>query len=105
MNREQRINDLISTELNPQHLEVHNESHMHHVPVNSETHFKLIIVADKFTGISRINRHRLVNQLLADELQNGLHALSLHLSTPDEWDGAKNQVTRSPSCRDGYKNR
>jgi BolA protein len=48
------------------------------------THFRIYIVADAFKGKSRIARHRLINDLLADELKRGVHALAIHASAPDE---------------------
>lgn len=75
MNISTQINDLVVQELAPIRLDVVNESHMHNVPANSETHFKLVIVSDNFDGLSLVARHRTVNKLLADQLQNGVHAL------------------------------
>jgi BolA family transcriptional regulator, general stress-responsive regulator len=49
-----------------------------------ETHFRIYIVADAFKGKSRLVRHRLINDLLADELKGGVHALAVHASAPDE---------------------
>lgn len=104
MSRKERIEQIINENLNPNHLEIYNESHMHHVPKDSETHFKLIIVADKFGDLNRIERHRLVNKLLKSELDSDLHALSLHLFNSSEWNDKGETVLKSPACRDGYKN-
>lgn len=49
-----------------------------------ETHFRIYIVADAFKGKSRIARHRLINDLLAEELKAGVHALAVHAAAPDE---------------------
>lgn len=103
MTRENRINVTLTKNLEPTVLEIHNESFMHNVPEGSETHFKLIIVSEKFEDVSRVNRHRMVNRLLADEMEHGLHALSLHLYTPREWDSSKGKIAASPKCRDGYR--
>ncbi len=103
MSRENRIKQIIVNELNPSFLEVVNESHKHHVPDGAETHFKLSIVTNQFTGVSKIARHRLVNNLLAGELTTGLHALSLHLHTPEEWEKSNRTQPDSPACRDGYR--
>lgn len=102
MTRQDRIQTVINQELTPHFLEVANESHQHHVPKGSETHFKLIIVSERFNTLKSIARHRLINQLLADELKTGLHALSLHLYTLEEWENARGKVAKSPTCRDGY---
>jgi len=49
-----------------------------------ETHFTVEIVAAGFAGLSRVARHRMVNQLLAEELAGGVHALSLKTLAPGE---------------------
>lgn len=104
MTRKHRIETLISQHLPTATFDVINESANHHVPPNSETHFKLVIISSEFESLSRIARHRLINQLLADELANGLHALSLSLYTPAEWDANGKTIPASPACRDGYQN-
>src|SRR6185437_16187984 len=80
----------------PQRLEVvdesdlhaghHHEESGHHVTYDGtgETHFRIRIVSDKFEGMSRIDRHRSVNELLADELKAGVHALAIEPAAPGE---------------------
>ena len=99
------ITKILSDQLQPEHLEVINESHQHNVPKGSETHFKLIIVSDKaFTGISLIQRHRLVNSLLKEAFErHGLHALSIHAKTSAEWQAIDGSVVPSPRCLGGSK--
>lgn len=99
MTREQRIIALLSEHLQPVFLEVLNESNNHHVPAGSETHFKITMAAAKFRELSLVERHRLINTLLAKEFKQGLHALSLHLYTPEE----QKPSPQSPACRDGYR--
>jgi BolA family transcriptional regulator, general stress-responsive regulator len=103
MNRKQRIEEIISRHLTPLVLDVINESKNHHVPAGSETHFKLTVVSAYFISLTRIQRHRSINKLLSDELKNGLHALSMHLYTPEEWESSQNTTPASPACRDGYQ--
>lgn len=103
MSRKQRIEALISKEYNPNYLLVENESHKHHVPDDSETHFKIVLVSEQFQTLTKIARHRLINRLLAEELDQGLHALSLSLHTPDEWKNLSDAIPSSPACRDGYQ--
>ena len=81
--------------LAPLHLVVENESDRHAVPPNSETHFKVTLVAACFLGVSAVKRHQQVYQLLQAELTGGVHALALHLYAPDEWQG---QAPNSPNC-------
>lgn len=99
----QTITQKIRTSLEPSHLDVINESDRHNVPANSETHFKLVIVSESFEELSLINRHRKVNQLLADELAGGVHALSLHTMTETEWQAKQKAggVAESPDCLGG----
>ncbi|KAL7423407.1 BolA domain UV induced protein Uvi31 [Cryptotrichosporon argae] len=58
--------------------------------------FAVAIVSPAFVGKSQIARHRLVNGLLKDEFERmGLHALSLRLKTPDEWEREVRQRGRA----------
>jgi len=74
---------------------------MHSVPKDSETHFKVVVVSDKFENVKLISRHRLVNDALKQELAEGVHALSINAYTPQQWDQGK-QVERSPNCMGGF---
>jgi BolA protein len=96
--RYQRIEKYLTETLQPSVLEIIDESNNHRVPVGSESHFKLTIVALKFIGLNRVARHQLVYTCLAPELTTGLHALSLRLYTPEEWRKQPNPMP-SPSCQ------
>ena len=98
-----QIHTKITQALAPEVLEVTNESNRHAVAPGSESHFKLVIVTAQFANLNRIQRHRKVNALLAEELQQHIHALSLKLYTPSEWDAREGEVTQSPLCRGGSK--
>lgn len=87
-------------ELKPEHIEVMNESHMHGTP-SDDSHFKVVAVSSAFESQRLLQRHRLVNKILADELAGPVHALSLHLYTPAEWE--QSAVPESPACRGGSK--
>ncbi|MDH5518684.1 MAG: BolA/IbaG family iron-sulfur metabolism protein [Gammaproteobacteria bacterium] len=95
------ITDKIQQALNPLHLEVVNESHMHNVPQGSESHFKILVVSDEFEGQMLIKRHRLINQILNQELQQ-IHAMALHTMSPDEW-AEKGVAPASPPCQGAVK--
>lgn len=84
--------------LAPDLLEVTNESHMHSVPPNSETHFKVVAISSLFDEKRQVQRHQLVYGLLADELAGEVHALALHTYSPSEWSEAEQQIPSSPSC-------
>ena len=101
MNRKQRIEIKLRDALSPAHLDVVDESYMHAVPPDSEAHFKVLVVSDAFIGVPLIDRHRRLNQLLHAELQNGLHALTLHTWTPDEWHAKGGAAPASPPCLGG----
>jgi BolA protein len=74
--------------LQPSRLDVVNESHLHaghrSSPGTGESHFRLLIVSEAFSGKSRVERHRMVNDLLSDELRSGLHALAIKACAPGE---------------------
>lgn len=102
MNRKERIEQILDQALKPAYLIVENESHQHHVPPDSETHFKVTLVAQAFGELGRLDRHRKINALLSTELNSGLHALSLHLYSPNEWKTYQDTVPLSPKCRGGF---
>ncbi len=97
-----RIQQLVNQALAPSHLELVNESHMHSVPPNSETHFKLTVVSNAFAGQRQVQRHQQVYGVLKEVMQNPVHALALHTFTPDEWSVAIG-VPASPLCMGGQK--
>ena len=100
---QQNITSKLEQAFSPDHLEVINESHMHNVPEGSESHFKVIIVSDEFSDKMLVARHRMVNKVLEQELENGIHALALHTLTMAEW-FEKSKVAESPLCEGGGKN-
>ncbi len=84
-----RIVATLTQGLRPQALDVIDESHQHAGHMGSraggETHFRVRITADAFAGKSRVDRHRAVNALLADELRpDGVHALAIEAKAPGE---------------------
>lgn len=85
-------------ELEPLHLEVINESSNHHVPAGAESHFKVVIVSPKFEGVRLLDRHRMVNSILASELSGPIHALAIHAYTETNWQQRFGQAPMSPPC-------
>ncbi|GAV78143.1 BolA domain-containing protein/SufE domain-containing protein, partial [Cephalotus follicularis] len=88
-NRGMRIREILERELTPTELEVEDVSYQHagHAGVrgsDGETHFNVKVVSKEFEGKSLVKRHRLVYNLLQEELQSGLHALSITAKTPAE---------------------
>lgn len=88
----ERIRSKITAALSPDMLEVIDESHRHAghlqhdggVGQEGETHFRVVVVSSAFIGKSRVARQRLVYDLLAAELAERVHALSLTTLTPEE---------------------
>ena len=103
MRRKQRIEACLQTALDPTHLAVLDESSGHSVPAGSESHFNLTVVSEKFDGLMRIDRHRQIHELLASELAGGLHALTLTLLTPTEFEAKGGVSLVSPNCMGGSK--
>lgn len=100
---QQQIETILTEQFEPSHLEVVNESHMHNVPQNSETHFKVTIVSDAFDGKRLIARHRLINNALREILAGPVHALALHTYVELEWSKKGNIAPDSPDCLGGSK--
>ncbi|KAJ7307178.1 hypothetical protein JRQ81_009165 [Phrynocephalus forsythii] len=99
---EARIRAKLEQALAPVHLEVIDDSHMHAVPRGSETHFRVVVASGRFEGLSLIHRHRLVNDILQEELAGPVHALSIQAKTPQQWE--KNpKPPQPPRCLGGSK--
>ncbi len=102
MSVSETIQEKLKKAFEPTFLELLNESHMHSVPKNSETHFRLLLVSAKFVGQSRVQRSRLVYDCLKEELANGVHALAQRTYTPEEWAQMNETVDMSsPPCLGG----
>lgn len=102
MSVEQSIFDKLAAQFSPTVLDVQNESHMHSGPA-AESHFKVIVVSDSFAGQRLLQRHRSVNQCLADELAGPVHALAIHTYDPQQWQTRQGEVPLSPNCMGGSK--
>jgi BolA protein len=98
MSMQVHIQQALST-LQPEHLEVADESHMH--SRGQETHYKAVIVSSGFAGLNAVRRHQKVYASLG-ELMGRFHALALHTYTPEEW-RAQGDAPDSPTCRGGSK--
>lgn len=87
-----RVKDIIRSRLfealRPDALTVTDESHLHagHAGARpeGETHFRVQVTAQAFAGKSRVERHRMINALLAEELRQRVHALAIEARAPDE---------------------
>jgi BolA family transcriptional regulator, general stress-responsive regulator len=94
MSMQSKLEEKLRSAFAPDELQVINESHLHagHHHAESghhgafdgtgETHFRIKIVSQAFSGKSRIERHRAINALLADELKESIHALAIEATAP-----------------------
>ena len=81
-----RIRAKLTEAFRPDALEVVDESHQHkghqgHRP-EGNSHFRVRITAPAFAGQSRVATHRMINEVLADELSGGVHALAIEAKAP-----------------------
>lgn len=86
----ERIKSKLTAGLSPTRLEITDDSQRHHGHAGAatdgagETHFNVVVESQAFAGQSRVARQRLVHDLLASELRERVHALSLKLTAPGE---------------------
>jgi BolA protein len=84
----QRIEQKLRNAFEPESLNVVDESHLHagHAGARpgGETHFRVTLASKAFAGKSRVDRHRMVNSALAEELAVSVHALAIHAAAPGE---------------------
>ena len=87
----QSIERKLTAALAPQHLEIIDDSAKHAghggARPEGESHFQVIVVSQAFEGVGRVQRQRMVYDALAQELDEGLHALQLKTLTPAEYQG------------------
>lgn len=103
MSIQAQLEKRLTDSFEPMHLEVINESYMHNVPEGSESHFKVVVVAEAFENQPRVQRHRLINDAVVEELKAGIHAFSINAMTPAEWFDRGGKATQSPPCLGGGK--
>ncbi len=88
MTMKERIATRLTEGLSPTRLEIVDESDRHkgHAGARDggETHYRVHIVSEAFAGKGRVERHRIVYALLADEFADGVHALALQTLAPGE---------------------
>ena len=93
---ESTINKIIEECYTPSYIELVNESFMHNVPKDSESHFKLTIVSDIFKNMTLVQRHKHIYSSLNTTMSN-IHALSINAFHIEEFklNPAK---SKSPDC-------
>ncbi|MDB4837061.1 BolA/IbaG family iron-sulfur metabolism protein [Marinomonas sp.] len=94
------IESIIKQKFDAQYLSLENESYMHNVPEGSESHFKLVLVCDAFHGKRLVQRHQSIYGALSD-IMDKIHALALHLYSPQEWEQNHSSAPSSPKCHGG----
>lgn len=99
---EEAVRNKLQAAFVPTFFEVVNESYKHNVPAGSESHFKVVVVSTQFEGKSLIQRHRMVNQTLGEELKTLIHALSIQAKTPEQW-AQDSTIQKTPNCLGGEK--
>jgi BolA protein len=85
--REEMIRDCLTAAFSPEALEIEDESHLHagHAGArDGRGHFRVLIVSSAFSGLNRVQRHRLIYDALGSMMQSDIHALSLQIYGPDE---------------------
>ena len=85
--RVQQIQARLEAAFSPSHLQVKDQSHLHAGHAGARDgmgHFEATIIADAFSGKSRIERHRLVYAALGSMMQSDIHALKINAYSPDE---------------------
>ena len=82
----QRIETTLRAALQPSVLKVHDDSAQHagHAGAREGGHYTVTIVSERFAGLGRLARHRLVYESLGPLMRAGIHALAIEARTPDE---------------------
>jgi BolA protein len=73
--------------LEPEHLDVADDSHRHagHAgAADGRGHFTVLLVSKRFTGLNTLRRHRLVYEVVGDLMTTDIHALSIQALAPGE---------------------
>ncbi len=103
MNMVDQIRMELEKVLEPTHLDVVDESHMHSVPKGAESHFNVFVVSAAFEGKRSVARHQAVYRALATQMAGSIHALALKTLTPAEWTEQGGGLLTSPQCLGGSK--
>ncbi len=102
MSMRETIQQKLTKAFNPQYITVEDESRNHSVPDGAESHFKVVMATEAFADTRAVKRHQGVYAVLQEELAGSVHALALHLYTPEEW-SARAEAPVSPECQGGSK--
>ena len=95
---QKQLEERLQNSFQPVLLKVINESSQHNVPERSESHFRVLVVSDKFTGLSLIKRHQMVHQAIKEDITKKIHAFSQQTLTPKEFEERGGILPPSPPC-------
>ncbi|MEO0438503.1 MAG: BolA/IbaG family iron-sulfur metabolism protein [Pseudomonadota bacterium] len=98
---ETQLKRLVEDQFQPIYLQLDNESNQHSVPANSETHFRLVLVSERFAGLRKVARHQLIYEAASELVAGPIHALSMFLYDPLEWRAKEQAPLASPDCLGG----
>ena len=87
VDRVEMIRQRLSVHLDPESVEIEDQSHLHTGHAGAASgggHFEVVVVAQNFSGLNMLARHRLVYDALGEAMRNEIHALSIKAYTPDE---------------------
>lgn len=82
-----KIEELLIAAFEPTEILVKNQSHLHAGHAGAKEgkgHFDVRLVSDKFSGQSRLGRHRMVYDALGSFMQSDIHALRINAISPDD---------------------
>lgn len=86
--RARTIEDVLRLKLEAEHVAVIDQSSLHESHLGAQDgggHFQVVVVAERFRGLSRLAAQRVVYQALGDLMETEIHALSMRTLTPEEW--------------------
>lgn len=95
----ENLRDKLSRAIPVEHIDIQDESHLHagHAGARPEgnSHFRLVVVSDAFTDMSRVKRHQVIYRILHEEMQSHIHALAISALTPKEYATKHNKGAES----------
>ena len=94
----EKIKKKLLNSLVPEALNVVDESSLHRLQSKTPSHCRIELVSEKFENLTLLKRHRLVQEILKEELKC-LKACTLQLLTQEEWLKRNKEFYRSPSCQ------
>jgi len=85
--RPERLESRLRAALQPQRLEIVDDSHLHaghRGAADGRGHFSVTVVSERFTGLPTVRRHRLVYEAVGDLMSSDIHALAIRAYAPNE---------------------